>query len=146
MPHSRDTVHELMGHMAMFADPDFAQFSQEIGLASLGASDEDLNKLATVNLNYYRYHLLLAYNEKLGPILRSTNSNISLRSYIELYFFSIEFGLCSATAGAQSNNNENGRCCSSDNGNATTSNGGTITNNRATLSNARLVQARVSQL
>jgi phenylalanine-4-hydroxylase len=43
-----DVVHELMGHAPMLAIPEFADLSQSFGEGSIGASDEQVDQLATL--------------------------------------------------------------------------------------------------
>lgn len=43
-----DIFHEVLGHVIMLADKEFAQISQEFGLFSLGATEEQISALGAL--------------------------------------------------------------------------------------------------
>ncbi len=61
-----DIVHEIVGHVPMFADPDVAELSHKIGLLSLGASDDQIAKLGTLYWFTLEFGVCKEGNQRLG--------------------------------------------------------------------------------
>jgi phenylalanine-4-hydroxylase len=74
-----DVAHELMGHVPMFSDPEFADFSQQIGIASLGATDEHIVKLSTLYFHTIECGLCIENGEKrvYGAAVLSSSNEIA---------------------------------------------------------------------
>ena len=82
-----DICHELLGHVPMFANESFADFSQQIGLASLAASDDDINRLATI----YWFTVEFGVCKEWVEDLETGDRNQKIKAYVFLFFFSVCF-------------------------------------------------------
>lgn len=80
-----DIVHELVGHVPLLANPDFAEFTQTLGLASLGASDEDVSRLARCYWFTVEFGLTKQLDANGKPCTRAVGAGL-LSSFGELKY------------------------------------------------------------
>ncbi len=99
-----DICHEMIGHAPMFADPAFADLSQEIGLASLGASDNEITGLARCYWHSVEFGLVREagkYKAYGSGLLSSTGELVHACDTAESDTRKCEFRKWDATAAAE---------------------------------------------
>lgn len=100
-----DVIHDIIGHCAMFADKDFAEFSQELGIASLGATEEEIKILTNIYIYCFEFGLVKEYNcsrdkesdetmllKVYGAGIISSNTEIDYALYGNAKYWGLDFG------------------------------------------------------
>eukprot|EP00357_Protocruzia_adherens_P019140 CAMPEP_0115037312 /NCGR_PEP_ID=MMETSP0216-20121206/42714_1 /TAXON_ID=223996 /ORGANISM="Protocruzia adherens, Strain Boccale" /LENGTH=227 /DNA_ID=CAMNT_0002417449 /DNA_START=231 /DNA_END=915 /DNA_ORIENTATION=+ len=59
-----DLCHEFLGHAPMLVNPDFAEFAHELGMATLGATEEEMRNLTTIFWYTFEFGLCEQNGEK----------------------------------------------------------------------------------
>ncbi len=80
--------------MPLLANPTFARFSQELGLASLGAPEEDVKKLAAVSFTDLMFQRFLQAPSLEGPFSspRDVYGPLTVHVIAKIHFiFTIDF-------------------------------------------------------
>jgi len=78
-----DICHELIGHAPMLVNPGFAEFAHELGLATLGATDKEIDEMTSIFWYTFEFGLCLqngqpkVYGAGIIPSIREIGESLS---------------------------------------------------------------------